>query len=565
MTYASSFGSRLGNNPNNSVTVGASGTNYPISSTAAAGGAAKQWNQAMSDLNGSNGGNLYLLGGPGKTYFTEKTANWLENVNIYSDGALLKAMNSAAFSPVLGNTAGQTLTNVECIGMALNANGVNGAQAPAAVTPVTATPVTVATLTGLSTGTGFIAASAAVTHININGLTDANGALALAGPWYVTMTDTITITFSAGQTFTFTSNIDGLYVYGMANSSIIAAGGWGSGQTFGSGTYQAGVALCLDGGTVQNQGNNYIDVASSLGGWAAGLRLNGTTTYVTADNDIERFVTASYGARLIDIAQNSDTNTFNHLRGTSAANGSVAFWVGSGGTSGTSAKCNRQMVSGNAIFDNTTFTANGLVLGYYNNDNTNPSVQIPAMFLGGTLVDWNADVLDVRSPVVRDYLVYNTRKPKYYSPLATTTRHVPGNAGAITLAATFKMGGLGADGTDACVVTPLLTGNIKATLVCQMETSVAADGFKVALYQGAVGGGAPANGAAVTGTIMNQNAKAMTATIANSDYQPITLVGYAPGLTVGTQYWVDFAVAWVTTGGALVAQNIDCIIEELPQ
>lgn len=142
-----------------------------------------------------------------------------------------------------------------------------------------------------------------------------------------------------------------------------------------------------------------------------------------------------------------------------------------------------------------------------------------------------------------------------------TVQHAPANVSTITLAATFKMMGLGADGTDPCVVTPNLTGKLKVTLTCQVETSVAADGFKIALYQHT--GAAPANGVGVTGTIMNQNAKAYTVTPGNSDYVIVTIVGFAAGLTVGTQYWVDAAVAWVTTGGTLVAQNVDVLIEEL--
>ncbi len=137
----------------------------------------------------------------------------------------------------------------------------------------------------------------------------------------------------------------------------------------------------------------------------------------------------------------------------------------------------------------------------------------------------------------------------------------PANLTGVVLAATFQMGGLGA-GTGPVLFTPNLTGIIKVTLVAQMETSVAADGYKVQLYVGT--GTAPVQGAAVTGTAIMNNAVARTVTVGASDYDPVTLVGYVTGLTVGTQYWGDIAIAWVTTGGTFIAQNVFVIVEELP-
>lgn len=123
--------------------------------------------------------------------------------------------------------------------------------------------------------------------------------------------------------------------------------------------------------------------------------------------------------------------------------------------------------------------------------------------------------------------------------------------------ATFKMNGLGAAAAP-CTITPKLTGRVVFTVTGQLTQSTTADGVTVKLAEGT--GGAPANAAAATGTVISatQTWTALTGQLTTQ----FTITAAATGLALGTPVWFDLQIADVT-GGTAAATNIDCTAQEM--
>jgi hypothetical protein len=385
------------------VVVGPVGSKYPITSTAAAGGAAVTINQAITDLNASGGGIILLSGGPGKTFWTEATVHLKENVDVWSDGVDVEAMNGAQFTPVIGNLTTESLTGLIFLGLPLAANGVNSGYTAQALTVTTAVAVTFPTLVGSlnpAQGTVMYAASAAVTTCVINGLT-----MSTTGPWYVTPTDTVVFTFSSGQTFTFTQLIDGWWTYNTRNCRWVGCGPWNGDVS--ATQFQAGCAFTLDAGSVQVSASNDIDifsVAAASPGWAAGLRFNGSAGKPTANNNVRNFAMQAVQFRGVDIAQLTDTNNFTFVRVPKVASGVLPYvgvWLGSasGALGQTATTCDRQTFQA-LLIDSAGNTDNPIVLGNYNGAGATvfPSLVVRALF-----ANTGSPVTDLRTTAIHDY------------------------------------------------------------------------------------------------------------------------------------------------------------------
>lgn len=96
--------------------------------------------------------------------------------------------------------------------------------------------------------------------------------------------------------------------------------------------------------------------------------------------------------------------------------------------------------------------------------------------------------------------------------------------------------------------TPVRTGQVHITISGDMFNSVVADGVTAQIRTGT--GGAPANGAALTGTARG-NPVAYTAAVAATK-SPFSITVIVTGLALGTAIWIDLAVAAVTGGNASV-------------
>jgi hypothetical protein len=86
--------------------------------------------------------------------------------------------------------------------------------------------------------------------------------------------------------------------------------------------------------------------------------------------------------------------------------------------------------------------------------------------------------------------------------------------------------------------TPAATGNVLLVVSgVWSNSSGSGNGMSYAIYAGT--GTAPANGAAVTGTL--QGATPQATSTGASVKQPFALQAFAPGLTIGSAYWFDLA------------------------
>jgi hypothetical protein len=108
-------------------------------------------------------------------------------------------------------------------------------------------------------------------------------------------------------------------------------------------------------------------------------------------------------------------------------------------------------------------------------------------------------------------------------------------APASTVSTTLVMAGVGGTAT----ITPSATGRVLITASGDCYTATAVVGIIVGLYHGT--GGAPANGAAVTGTAdgaaVHGRSSGTTALVA----LPFSITWVVTGLTVGTPIWIDLA------------------------
>ena len=125
-----------------------------------------------------------------------------------------------------------------------------------------------------------------------------------------------------------------------------------------------------------------------------------------------------------------------------------------------------------------------------------------------------------------------------------------------TTSTTLVMGGIG----SACSITMKNSTRMLIVLTALLTNSTANDGV---LFQIRFGTGtAPTNGTAVTGTGVGSNSfmvnNGNTANLSVSG----TSTGIATGLTIGTTYWVDFAME-ALTGGTATVNNTFCSMVEL--
>lgn len=107
--------------------------------------------------------------------------------------------------------------------------------------------------------------------------------------------------------------------------------------------------------------------------------------------------------------------------------------------------------------------------------------------------------------------------------------------------ATQKMAGL------AGAITPVVTGRVVIIINgTTFNATAIADGVTLQISYGT--GTAPANAAALTGTQVGGIQKYVAATTAGK--APFCLAANVTGLTLGTAYWIDLAVADITGGTA---------------
>lgn len=112
-------------------------------------------------------------------------------------------------------------------------------------------------------------------------------------------------------------------------------------------------------------------------------------------------------------------------------------------------------------------------------------------------------------------------------------------------------------------ITPTASGKIRFAISGVMFNNVATAGVVVALRYGT--GAAPANGDALTGTVISGAPQAAIDTAANA--VGFEVHGTIGGLTIGTAYWFDLSCATIPNGtvnSAGVVHNLSCDAVELP-
>lgn len=112
-----------------------------------------------------------------------------------------------------------------------------------------------------------------------------------------------------------------------------------------------------------------------------------------------------------------------------------------------------------------------------------------------------------------------------------------------TASATAVMMGL------AGTITPAKSGNIAVTINGVAANSGSGDGGSVQISYGT--GGAPSNGATLTGTQIGSVQQWISP--AGADPMPFSVTAVITGLVVGTAVWLDAAVAAITAGTASIS------------
>jgi hypothetical protein len=378
--------------------VGPANSNYPV--IAGDVDADTEIQAALAACKAGGGGIVLLGGGPTVSLLTSSTINALENVDIWSDGCGVKPAPGTAFTPVIGNLPGQTLTSLIYLGLPLNAAGSTAGYTAQPLTIATGVNLVFPALVGTfapGAGTIVVQASGAATGVTQNGLTMSN-----AGPWLVTPADTFNATFGA-ITFTFTQLVEGWYSFNTRSCRWIGCGPW-NGQVAVA-QYASGFCFTLDAGTVQVSASNKIDIfstAAALPSWAGGFRFNGSVTFPTANNEVNTFAMQGVQFRGADIAQRADTTTVGLFRApkVGAVTPYVGIWVGSAGTAGTPATCDRTFFIGQTLLDSVGGSDAPIVLGYYN---VAGGLVFPAGKFLGVFASTKNPVTDLRVPAVPDY------------------------------------------------------------------------------------------------------------------------------------------------------------------
>ena len=196
------------------------------------------------------------------------------------------------------------------------------------------------------------------------------------------------------------------------------------------------------------------------------------------------------------------------------------------------------IVSFNSTYNNTGSTtlnvnSTGAVTVYKNG----PTGTGPTALTGGELVYQNAYLAYVLSGT--QYLLINpTLTP------SNTYQASPSNPTSTT-STTYVMMGL------AGSITPKYTGSIYFQISGVISNS-GTGGTAAELYIGT--GSAPANGAAYTGTQVGR-ATEISPTTGGGQY-PFSIQGIATGLTVGTAYWLDLALAAVSGTASVINLSV---------
>lgn len=112
----------------------------------------------------------------------------------------------------------------------------------------------------------------------------------------------------------------------------------------------------------------------------------------------------------------------------------------------------------------------------------------------------------------------------------------------------------------AGTVTPTGSGNVLIIVSGDGFNNTAGDSLTVTLRTGT--GGAPVNGAALTGTARSVAKNLGTQPTGGNMSMPFTLVAYVTGLALATAVWIDVAVAAVI-GGTATIRDIDIQAVEL--
>lgn len=118
-----------------------------------------------------------------------------------------------------------------------------------------------------------------------------------------------------------------------------------------------------------------------------------------------------------------------------------------------------------------------------------------------------------------------------------------------TASATFVMVGMASNGGFSALITPVATGKVYVSLAGGQLNGASTP--QIVSYEIRYGTGTPpVNGAAVTGTILG-SVKTITVS-PNPVRSSVRAIGYVTGLTTGTQYWFDVAVAAPSGGTAQI-------------
>ena len=111
-------------------------------------------------------------------------------------------------------------------------------------------------------------------------------------------------------------------------------------------------------------------------------------------------------------------------------------------------------------------------------------------------------------------------------------------------------------------ITPSGSGKVLVTVTGNL-TNASSVGFGASVQARYGTGTAPSNGATPVGTSVSPGAVLKYTSASSSEIVPFTCCGVVTGLTVGTPYWIDLALA-ASGGGTATATNISVTAVEVP-
>jgi hypothetical protein len=174
---------------------------------------------------------------------------------------------------------------------------------------------------------------------------------------------------------------------------------------------------------------------------------------------------------------------------------------------------------------------------------TTPNIGTPSAGVGTNITGLNASNVSTGT--------LNSARLAWNGATLSATPADPAGSGSGSL----LMMGIG----GTCTITPAFSTRVFVSVTGRMANSAAAGTAAAALRRGT--GGAPANGAAVTGTQIGSASVAFTNSAA-AQLAPFELSGVVTGLTVGVAIWIDIAAA---TGGSgtTTLTNLSCSAFEI--